>query len=48
MERDGAPLMAELVFVCFFRPCHAACGILVPQPGIQGLNLALASESTES
>ena len=36
------PLMLSFLFIyLFFGPCHAACGILVPQPGIESMPLAL-------
>ena len=34
------------IYFLFFWPHHIACGILVPQPGIEPQ--ALGSESTES
>ena len=37
------------VFWTFFLPCYVACGILVPQPGIEPwAPAAESSESTES
>ena len=35
--------MAWLVF--FFRPCHTACGILIPQPGIEPVPLPVEARS---
>ena len=36
---------AFLSFFFFFWPCHAACGILVPQPGIEHVPPALEAWS---
>ena len=33
------------VFPCFFWPCHRACGILVPRPGLKPMNPALEVQS---
>ena len=33
------------VFSCLFGPCHAACGIWVPQPGIKPMHPALEVQS---
>ena len=32
-------------FVCLFWPCHMACGILVPQPGIEPRPSAVRARS---
>lgn len=32
------------VFSCFFWPCHRACGILVPRPGIKPMHPALEAQ----
>ena len=40
LKQDPEPLGFVCVCLYFFQPCHVACGILVPQPGIdlsQGL-----------
>ena len=34
-----------LMFFSFFWLCHAACGILDPQPGIEPMPLALEARS---
>ena len=41
-----ATCLVMLVFVrFFFWPCQAACGILVPQPGIEPVPPALGAQS---
>ena len=32
-------------FIYLFRPCHVACGILVPQPGIEPVSPAMEAWS---
>ena len=34
-----------ILSLLFFRPCHAACGILVPWPGIKNRPLAVEAHS---
>ena len=36
----------EPFFFFFFWPCHTACGILVPQPGIKPVPPALEAQSS--
>ena len=34
-----------LLFVCLFWPCHVACGILVPRPGMEPIPPAVEVRS---
>ena len=38
-------VLIVILFIFIFWPCGAACGILVPQPGIESVPLALAAQS---
>ena len=38
-------LLLLLLFIFYFWPCHVACGILVPQPGIEPVPPAMEARS---
>ena len=46
LRHQGSPLFLKFIFIYLFWPCCTACGILVPQPGIEPWPSAVRAQSS--